>query len=462
LSNAIETLIRSSPTQHSSMRLFGGKHNKSQASLLTSQQDGSHSLGKSPHQTPNDSPVHSPTYQYPAPSAQAYNEAPEPLGQPSYSHSDEAHPAHTITRSQSQRAGNGGNVYQRPGVNITGPLARDSSTIYEYPPPATEQQQLMRPEKEQKKSKRAFFGIHSSSSRENTVSNHTPPKPLGRTPSILRKGSQGPQDQPSSAPQYPQIRNSTIGYPSPSQERLELSSENLPADSADDRASPDLEQYYRQLEQKQFEYQKHQFDSSHSQASAHQSPQYHEDVPPQYNVQQSPYQAFHPPPSRENPDIYVDDQESQPERLSLQPDERPNSRTSLGPPSPIFPIQNPLDSRPSTAASNHNNNSNRYSTQLVSTQQQQSGGARGDPPSNQGPRQQINMQNMPSRQDSTQMETGHDSYAPRQGAPQQGPRSQMLQNEQGRSTPPLSSRNREDSLAADYQALLAKHEELRT
>jgi hypothetical protein len=37
----------------------------------------------------------------------------------------------------------------------------------------------------------------------------------------------------------------------------------------------------------------------------------------------------------------------------------------------------------------------------------------------------------------------------------------MLQNEQGRSTPPLSSRNREDPNTADYQTLLAKHEELR-
>jgi hypothetical protein len=436
------------------MRLFGGKHNKSQSSLLTSQPDGFHGLGKSPHQTPNDSPIHSPTYQYPAPSAQAYNEAPEPLGQSPYSHSDEAHPAHTITRSQSQRVGSGSNAHQRPGVNNTGSLARDSSTIYEYPPPPTEQQQPMRPEKEQKKSKRAFFGIHSSGSKENTPSNQAPPKPLGRTPSVLRRH----QDQPSSAPQYPQIRNSTIGYPSQSLERLELSSENLPIESADDRASPDHEQYYRQLEQKQLEYQKHQFDSPQSQAPVHQSPQYHEDAPPQYNVQQSQYQAFHPPPSRENPDIYIDNQESQPERLSLQPGERPNSRTSLGPPSPIFPVPNPADSRPSTAASNHNN---RYSTQSVPAQQQQGGMAKGDPPPNQGPRQQANMQNIPPRQDSALMETGHDSYASRQGGPPQGPRSQMLQNEQGRSTPPLSSRNREDPTTVDYQALLAKHEELR-
>jgi hypothetical protein len=442
------------------MRLFGGKHNKSQSSLLTSQPDGLHSLGKSPHQTPNDSPVHSPTYQYPAPSAQAYNEAPEPLGRPSYSHSDEAHPAHTITRSQSQRVGSGSNAYQRPSVNIAEPLVRDSSTIYEYPPPPTEQQQPMRPEKEQKKSKRGFFGIHSSSSKENAPGSQAPPKPLGRTPSILRKPSQGQQDQPSSTPHYPQIRNSTIGYPSQSQEGLELSSEDLPIESADDRASPDHEQYYRQLEQKQLAYQKNQFDSPQSQVPVHQSPQYHEDVPPQYNVQQGQYQAFHPPPSRENPDIYIDNQESLSERLSLQPGERPNSRTSFGPPSPIFPVQNLPDSRPSTAASNHNN---RYSTQAVPAQQQQQQGgmARGDPPPNQGARQQINMQNIPPRQDSTQMETGHDSYSSRQGGPPQVPRSQMLQNEQGRSTPPLSSRNREDPNTADYQTLLAKHEELR-
>ena len=442
------------------MRLFGGKHNKSQASLLTSQPDAFQGLGRSPHQTPNDSPIHSPTtYQYPTPSAQAYNEAPEPLGQPPYSHSDEAHPAHTITRSQSQRVGSGSNVHPRPSVNITGSLARDSSTIYEYPRPSTEQQQPMRPEKEQKKPKRTFFGIHSSSSKENTPSNQAPPKPLGRTPSVLRRPSQGHQDQPSSAPQYPQIRNSTIGYPSPSLEGLELSSENLPIESADGRASPDHEQYYRQLEQKQLDYQKHQFDSPQSQAPVHQSPQYHEDVPPQYNVQQSQYQTFHPPPSRENPDIYIDNQGSQPERLSLQPGERPNSRTSLGPPSPIFPVQNPVDSRPSTAASNHNN---RYSTQSVPAQQQQGGMARGDPPPNQGPRQQTNMQNIPPRQDSIQMETGHDSYASRQSGPPQAARSQMLQNEQGRSTPPLSSRTREDPTTMDYQALLAKHEELRT
>jgi hypothetical protein len=436
------------------MPLFGSKHNKSQSSLLTSQPDGFQGLGRSPHQTPNDSPIHSPTYQYPTPSAQAYNEAPEPLGQPPYSHSDEAHPAHTITRSQSQRAGSGSNVYQRPSLNITGSLARDSRTIYEYPPPPTEQQQPMRPEKEQKKSKLGFFSKHSSSSKENTPSNQAPPKPLGRTPSVLRRPSQGHQGQPSSAPQYPQIRNSTIGYPSSSLERLELSSENLPIESADDRASPDHEQYYRQLEQKQLEYRKHQFDSPQSQAPVHQSPQYHEDGPPQ-----SQYQAFHLPQSRENPDIYIDNQESQPERLSLQPDERPNSRTSLGPPSPIFPVQNPVDSRPSTAASNHNN---RYSTQSVPPQQQQGGMARGDQPPNQGSRQQTNMQNIPPRQDSVQMETGHDSYASRQSGPPQGARSQMLQNEQGRSTPPLTSRNREDPTTSEYQTLLAKHEELRT
>jgi hypothetical protein len=443
------------------MRLFGGKHNKSQSSLLTSQPDGFQGLGKSPHQTPNDSPIHSPTYQYPIPSAQAYNEAPEPLGQPPYSHSDEAHPQHTISRSQSQRVGSGGNVYQRPSVNITGSLARDSRTIHEYPPPPpTEQQQPMRPEKEQKKTKRTFFGKHSSSLKENTSSNQAPPKPLGRTPSsVLRRPSQGHQDQSSSAPQYPQIRNSAIGYPSPSLEGLELSSENLPVESADGRASPDHEQYYRQLEQKQFEYQKYQFDPPQGQAPVHQSPQYHEDVPSQYNVQQSQYQAFHPPPSRENPDIYIDNQESQPERLSLQPGERPNSRTSLGPPSPIFPVQNPTDSRPSTAASNHNN---RYSTQSVPVQQQQGGMAKGDQQPNQGPRQQTNMQNIPPRQDSVQMETGHDSYTSRQSGPPQAARSQMLQNEQGRSTPPLSSRNREDPTTMDYQALLAKHEELRT
>jgi hypothetical protein len=88
--------------------------------------------------------------------------------------------------------------------------------------------------------------------------------------------------------------------------------------------------------------------------------------------------------------------------------------------------------------------------------------AKGDQQSNQGQRQQMNMQNLPARQDSIQMESGHDSYASRPGAPPQGPRSQqVMQNEQGRSTPPLSSRNREDPSTMDYQTLLAKHEELR-
>jgi hypothetical protein len=447
------------------MRLFGGKSNKSQSSLLTSQDGhGVHSLGRSPHQTPNDSPIHSPTYQYPAPSAhaQAFNEAPEPLGQQGYANFDEAHPAHTITRSQSQRVGSGSNVFQRPSVNVTAPLARDSNTIYEYPPPPTEQQQSVRPEKEHKKSKRErLFGLHSSSSKENTPSTQAPSKPVGRTPSLLRKAPQGQQDQPSSVPQYPQIRNSTVGYPSQSQERLDSSSENLPISSADDRDSPEHEEYYRQLERKQQEYEKNQFDSPQGQVSSHQSPQYHEDVPPQYNIQQGQYRAFHPPPPpRDNPDIYIDDKDPQPERLSLHPFERPNSRQSLGPPSPILPIQNPADaSRPSTAASN---NHNRYSTQSVPAQQQQGGMARGEPPSNQGARPQINTQNNPARQDSTQMETGHDSYASRQSGPPPGPRSQMLQTEQGRSTPPLSSRTREDPVGMDYQTLMGKHEELRT
>src|SRR2546421_8207721 len=151
------------------MPLFGGKSNKSQSSLLNAQEcHGVHILGRSPHQTPNDSPVHSPTYQYPPPSTQAFNEAPDSLGQHRYSTSDEAHPAHTITRSQSQRTVSGDNVYQRPSVNVTGPLARDSTTIYEYPPPPSEQAQPMRPEKEPKKSKRErLFGLHSSSSKEN-------------------------------------------------------------------------------------------------------------------------------------------------------------------------------------------------------------------------------------------------------------------------------------------------------
>ena len=451
------------------MRLFGGKSNKSQSSLLTGSHDAHavHSQGRSPHQTPNDSPIHSPTYQYPPPSAQTFNDAPEPSGQQRYSNFDEAHPAHAITRSQSQRVGSGSNAYQRPSVNITGPVAREPTTIYEYTPPPTDQSQSMRPEKEHKKSKRErLFGIHSSSSKENTPSNQAPSKPVVRNPSVLRK-QQVQQDQESSVPQYPQLRNSTVGYNSQSQERLVSSSENLPISSADDRDSPDHEQYYRHLEHQQREYEKGQFDSPQSHVSVHTSPQYHKDVPPQYNIQQGQYQAFNPPPPpRENPDIYIDNQELKPERLSLHPFERPSSRTSLGPPSPILPIQNIADSRPSTAASN---NQSRYSTQSVPApqqqqqqQQQQGGMARGDPPPNQGQRQQVNMQNNPQRQDSAQMESGHDSYVSRPGGPPPGQRPQMLQTEQGRSTPPLSSRNREDPNSIDYQALVAKHEELRT
>jgi hypothetical protein len=258
----------------------------------------------------------------------------------------------------------------------------------------------------------------------------------------------------------------------------------LPSSSADDRDSPEHEEYYRQLERKQLVYEKSQNDPSQTH---HQSPQYHEDVPPQYNVQQGHYRAFQPPPTRDSPDIYIDNQDNQanqenknnqerhPERLSIHPFERPSSRQSLGPPSPILPIPNPADSsRPSTGASN---NHSRYSTQSVAALrpppapqqqqqlqqlQQQSGMARGDPSPNQEQRQQMNMQNLPARQDSIQMESGHDSYTSRQGAPLQGPRSQqVMQNEQGRSTPPLSSRNREDPSNMDYQSLLAKHEELR-
>src|SRR5271170_4838182 len=116
------------------MPLFGNKTNSK--SQLSFQEGSTGSLGRSPHQSPTTSPVHtsnpqsqaqsqsqsqSQSSQFPTGPAAYNTPARDQNEQQSYQSLNEVHPAHRIGRSQSHRLSSGPNVYSQPLVNLTGP-----------------------------------------------------------------------------------------------------------------------------------------------------------------------------------------------------------------------------------------------------------------------------------------------------------------------------------------------------
>lgn len=365
---------------------------------------------------------------------------------------DQTHPAHHLSRSQSNRLASGGdaqyNTTGRPSVHIIGPSSPTTAPpIYEeqrYPPPPPSQLQPGPQEKERRKSKRSIFGLHSSSKESKEPNSPSSSRAPGRTGSLLRKTQLEPQGQQSlttSGP-YPQASPGNQAHQQQSQEGFYQSQDSLT--DSEDRAPN--ERFYQGNGQ---------FDQSQSQAGVSPEGQ-------RYSQQsQQQYQGGPERRSEESIDTYLQYQQHQQQQqlqqgldqdsAAFDPRQiRPPSQLSLlGPPSPGTQS---ADSRPSSAT--NISHQSRFSTQSaapigpLSQQQQQQhiAMARGDPPPN-GLRDQISQQRDP------RLDPGHPQYG-------QDPRSRVPQHaEQGRSTPP--PRSREDIGNMDFQTLLQRHEELR-
>jgi hypothetical protein len=398
------------------MRLF--KSNKSQGSLHNI------SAGKSPLHSPIDSPLQSPAFPPPqsaayGPGGARYDESTDPSdAQRNYS-SDEQQPHFDRSASRAQNQNIPSHGYQgRPIVNVT-PDQVDENR----PGPLTTVSVTDQEERCQKKlNKRSLFGLHSS--KDNTSQTPAPTLPLGNNLPTRKKlaGSESPGGPPS---QLTPAQYSGEGYSSDTQEGFTASKEyHTEAD----------EQYYHQPNQ---------FDSPQSQTSSRYSSHYqdeesyqdpqptsHKPYPPRPSNTSNSYLPYNPQLDRSSLDIH------DPYRTI-----RPPSQQSLGPPSPIVPLQQSNESRPSTVQTRPPNQSSQ-SSHL----QPQAGMARGEA-SNPSMRQQLAQQHQQGGEQS------HGQY----GAPQEA--RQFKHSDHGRSTPP--NRNREEYNTQDYTTLLQKHEELR-
>ena len=412
------------------------KSNKSQASLDRVTQ----SRESSP--THPEAPIYSPNQAY-IPQQQQYDN-PSTVNGPTHdlSHQQQAqHPAHIVTRAPSNRRSTGPEAFTgRPSVQVTGPTSPIHHTIpedtTEFPQKQFAQQRSAQAEKDHKRSKRSIFGF---SSKEKEIPRTSASSQVQRRSSILGKISQPqliqqtPEDnQQIQTSQYQHSQEPHSAIYQTTQEPNQSGTEQYDVHDHPDQAS-----HYDGNHQHQDSY-----DSPTSAVQAQQQalqvegrPEYPDQQPYQSTRPDSPeaYEAY----SRQNPAAHIE----QDPHAQL----RPPSQQSLEPPSPsLIPVQEP-DSRPSTATDR-----TRYSTHLAATQPHPQSMPRSEPP-NGGLRHHMNQQRDPRVEDPV-----HSSYSS-----QTDPRIRMSQlpSDQGRASP--GPRNRDDPRQLDYDALLAKHEELR-
>jgi hypothetical protein len=392
---------------------------------------------------------------------------PEPQELPTHG---QPHPAHLLTRTpQAPDSGLGyaDATQQRPNVpiNLIPPTAPQPISVQVPPGPAPipghtqfgQSKQVHVPaEKEHKRSKRSIFGLSKDKDKDKENLNSPVDKKggLGRSGSIhlLRKSNHYPQ----------QSTDNTLHSPSSPNYNVRQSGYFPASDQSLDNSPEDPSHYEQYRAQQQYQQQAYPPPPLQQQQSQQQPPQQHYDSPSSQYSQRSPqdqqqYHHYPPPQEKFHPyqqsgssnasDHYLPYQQGQgqapiPSRpaaavIAEQQSLRPPSQSSLGPPSPIVgPSQQ--DSRPSTAQTS------RFSAQSV---------GQGSIPQQMArdPQNGSTRQPMPQRDPrEEQIQYQHD------------PRLRMSQHpqDQGRSTPPPRSSNREDPRELDYTQLLQKHEEL--
>ena len=171
--------------------------NRSQASLLSTQESNDKRSSPSYHASPIDSPLHSPRF----PSSSAVSpegkddEDDYNFGQPSIYRPDETryhHPNNSLARSQSQRSPPGNPANHQPTINLVGSpvghsIEANPDSYYLQALPAAPQQ------KEDSK-RRRFFKLGSSSTKEPSYHPPQPATRLGRSVSVKRQSAQVPTD----------------------------------------------------------------------------------------------------------------------------------------------------------------------------------------------------------------------------------------------------------------------------
>lgn len=400
------------------------KSKKSQGSLHNI------SAGRSPLHSPIESPLQSPAFPPPQSAAYGPGQYADPSDSQRYHSSDEPQPhlARSASRAKSQNTLS--ESYQcRPTVNVISDQSDENRPATLTAESATNQEE--RPQK--RHNKRSLFGLTSSKDHTSCSS----PQALSlESISSTRKKVAGPESLEGLLSRSRTTQYSGEGYSSDTYEETEASNAHPPSQTGVEPG----EQYHRQ--------QNH-FDSPQSQTSSHYSSQY-PDEELQHN-QQQPYHVPYPRRPSDTSSAYLP-YNPQPDRSSLDIYDpyrsiRPSSQHSLGPPSPVNSIQQADESGTSTPQTRQPNQATQSSYL-----QPQAGMPRGEN-SNPTMRQQLAQQHQQGGEQS------HAQYGAHQGSRQlQQDFSSMT--EHGRSTPP-PTKSREEINNLDYDALLAKFEELR-
>lgn len=211
--------------------------NRSQASLLSTQEHNDKRSLRSHQDSPIDSPVHSP--RFPSSSAVSPEDKEEDddysFGQPSIHRPDEAryyHPNNSLGRSQSQRSPPRHPTEHQPAINLVGTSVGVAGHNVEANPDSYYLQALpAAPQQKEDSKRRRFFGLgFSSVANEQTHKQTPPPSRLGRSVSVKRQSTQAPSDIEQYRQQGQQRLPSQSGPPKlPPQPRDLEEEENHPA-----------------------------------------------------------------------------------------------------------------------------------------------------------------------------------------------------------------------------------------